>query len=422
VDFSISLLPSPASHVIITRSEYGLKLVFSSSVARNSGAPSASSRQKGCFPSKPVTNMNTSDLCHILESEKVWLADHPSMQPWDDGCHRLVELLDGCLRRYSKLVRERPAELTDGDRPVYLGRLWQCLGYHWRDALGLSLRDDPSPKSAATAKPKRNADKAPAIVPPAANGHITVEQVAAQIAAGQGYQGGGRLGGDPLRDIVLAVAMVRKDQRAPRVFQDDYYALACAVAAKTDRRLADDPDAWWNELLDHLAGYTRPKAKLDRFDGRCALRYWLGLVIRRFLCRWRFDGNPGPDPDEQPGKSPPPSESLKLFAGIVYDAVQQLSTNDRLLLALLYVDGIQNKEAAAILGIHEGTASRRHEKALPRLQASIIQQASQRMSTEGFAGILEDLRNNPRLFAQILREALESEAGEPDEQQGGPAS
>jgi hypothetical protein len=83
---------------------------------------------------------------------------------------------------------------------------------------------------------------------------------------------------------------------------------------------------------------------------------------------------------------------------------------------------MQNKQAAAVLGIHEGTASRRHEKALPRLQASIIQQAGQRMSTEAFAGILEDLRNPPRRFAQILREALESKAGKPDGQQGGPKS
>lgn len=118
------------------------------------------------------------------------------MQSWDDGCHRLVELLDGCLRRYSKLVRERPAQRTDGDRPVYLGRLWQCLGYHWRDALGLPTTDDPSPKSTATAKPKRTADQASGIVPPAANGHITAEQVAAQMLAGQGYQAGGRLAGD----------------------------------------------------------------------------------------------------------------------------------------------------------------------------------------------------------------------------------
>ena len=165
--------------------------------------------------------MNTSDISHILESDKAWLTGHPSMQSWDDGCHRLVELLDSCLRRYSELVRERPANPTDGDRPVYLARLWQCLGYHWRDALGLPTTDDPSPKSGATAQFKRNAGKATAIAQPSANGHITADQVARQIAAGQGYRGGGRLGGDPLRDIVLAVAMVAKDGRATQVFQDD---------------------------------------------------------------------------------------------------------------------------------------------------------------------------------------------------------
>jgi len=375
--------------------------------------------------------MNTSDIFQILESEKAWLADHPSMQPWDDGCRQLVELLDVCLRQYSELVRERPADQTDTERLFYLARLWQCLGYHWRDALGLPPTVGPPDKSPSRTAAHATIGGASAHRPPSADGHITAEQVARQIAAGQGYKDGGRLGGDPLRDIVLAVAMVRKDGRAPRVFRDDYFALAVAMAAKLNYRLAADTDPWWSELLDHLAGYTRPKAKLDKFDGRCALRYWLGIVIHRFLRSWLFPSSPDSVPDDSPDKPPPPSESLKLFAQIVRKAVELLLDDDRLLLALIYVDGLQNKEAAAMLDIHEGTASRRHEKALPRFQSSIIQQASQSMSAAAFAGVLEDLRSNSRLFATILREALdqarrpcqaddaEERAGHPDVRQGG---
>ena len=65
-----------------------------------------------------------------------------------------------------------------------------------------------------------------------------------RIAAGHGYRAGGRLGGNPLRDVVLAVAMVRKDQRAPRVFQEDYYPFARGLAANVHKRLAADPD-WY---------------------------------------------------------------------------------------------------------------------------------------------------------------------------------
>ena len=193
--------------------------------------------------------MNAAEIFHILEDEKAWLAEQPGMQPWDEGCRRVVTLLKELFQDYSKRVREHAADSHDANVAVYLARLWQCLHHHWCDAIG------PAGRTATS------------ICEPSPNGHVTVEQVAQQIAKGQGYRGGGRLGGDPLRDIVLAVAMVAKDGRATQVFQDDYYAFAVAVAAKVHQRLADDPDPWWSELLDDLAGYTRPKAKLDQYKG-----------------------------------------------------------------------------------------------------------------------------------------------------------
>lgn len=333
----------------------------------------------GRAQSGPVTRMNTTDIHDILNDERVWLQNHPSMQPWEEGCRRLVTLLEDCLRRYSERVRERAVGGADVDRPIYLARLWQCLGYHWRDALGLLPADE----------------------------HIPASQVVERLAAGHGYRRGGQLGGDPLRDVVLAVAMVRKDQRAPRVFQDDYFSFACGLAAKIHRRLAADPDPWWSELLDHLAGYTRPTAKLDKFCGHSALRNWLGTVVWTFLRRWRFRDGESPEWDEPPDRPAPPSESLDHFAEIVRLAIAELSSNDRLMLALIYVDGLNQKQAAGVLGVDPGTVTRRLEKALPRLQTAIRQIAAGRLSAEACAGVFEDLRDNPSMFAARLREALE---------------
>jgi RNA polymerase sigma factor (sigma-70 family) len=337
--------------------------------------------------------MNATEILQILEHERAWLAEQPGMQPWDEGCRRVVTLLKQLFQDYSKRVREPATDSPDADVALYLARLWQCLCHHWCDAIG------PLGRTATS------------ICTPSPNGRITADQVAQQIAAGQGYRGGGRLGGDPLRDIVLAVAMVAKDGRATQVFQDDYYAFAVAVAAKVHHRLAYDPDPWWSELLDDLAGYTRPKAKLDKFKGRCALHNWLPRVIVRFVHRWRFAGNAGPEPDEVPAPQPPPSESLVIFAEIVRDAVGDLPADDRLLLALIHVDGLQNKQAAAVLGVHEGTASRRHEKSLSRYQAAIAARAQQRLSEDAYTGVLEDLQANPKLFGLILHEALERGTG-----------
>ncbi len=329
--------------------------------------------------------MNATDIQNILNEEKAWLERHPSMQPWEDGCRRLVTLLEDCLRRYSEMVRERAVRGADMDRPIYLARLWQCLGYHWRDALGLSRGDEQTSAS----------------------------RVAERIAAGRGYRGGGQLGGDPLRDVVLAVAMVRKDQRAPRVFEEDYRAFACGLAAKMHKRLAADPDSWWNDLLDHLASYSGRPARLDRFCGRCALRNWLGTVVWNFLRRWRLASGESPEMDAIPGPSPSPNESLDHFAEIVRLAVATLSPRQRLMLALIYADGLKQNEAAALLGVHPGQVTRGLEKALPRLEQSIREIAATRLSKEACTGVFEDLRSNPRMFAARLREALEEGREQP---------
>jgi RNA polymerase sigma factor (sigma-70 family) len=329
--------------------------------------------------------MNTTDIHDILNDEKAWLESHPSMQPWDEGCRRVVTLLEDCLRRYSKMVRERAVGAADVDRSVYLARLWECLGYHWRDALAFSPSD----------------------------GQISASQVAEWIAAGRGYRRGGQLGGDPLRDMVLAVAMVGKDQRTPRVFEEDYHAFACGLAAKIHRQLAVDPDCWWNDLLDHLAGYSGGAARLDRFSGRCALRNWLGTVVWNFLRRWRLASGESPEIDDIPGPSPLPNESLDHFAEIVRLAVATLSPRERLMLALVYVDGLKKNEAAAMLGLHPAQVTRSLEKALPRLENAIREIAATRLNKEACTGVFEDLRGNPPMFAARLREALEEGREQP---------
>jgi len=355
--------------------------------------------------------MNKSDILQILNDEKTWLADQPGMQPWDEGCGRVLALLATSLDEYSKLVRapntaKRDTEQEDEDCPnqpvrapntaapdpdvdIYLARLARCLVHHWHDAT--KAADD---------------------------GLADAGRVAERIAAGQGYRRGGRLGGDPLRDVVLAVAMVRKDDRATRVFQKDYLPFARALASKIDGRLGADPWPWWSGLLDQLAGYTRPKAKLDRFYGRCGLRNWLGRVFWRFLVRWPLDVGDGPELDEPLAKPAPDNESLKRFGQVVRPAVGCLSADDRLVLAFFHVPPwpndkpLTNKQAAAILGVSEGTATRRHQKALERLQERIQEVAKSELSNDAWESVLDDLEKSPLMFALVLGRALDQNASD----------
>lgn len=341
--------------------------------------------------------MNTAEILTILDDERAWLAKQPGMEPWDEGCRQVVALLESRLDQYSGVVCESkaadpdsaaepdPDTDTEPDAPpgIYLARLARCLVHHWRDAVNVA--DD---------------------------GQAEAARVAEEIAAGRGYRGGRKLGGDPLRDVVLAVAVVRKDNRATRVFQEDYFPFACALATKIHHRLAAEPGPWWSELLDHLAGYTRPKAKLDRFYGQCGLQNWLGRVFWRFLRRWRFEGGDGPELEDPPAQPEPPTESLGLFDRVVRQAVGELPDDDRLLLAWIRIDRLPNKQAAAQLGVSEGTASRRHEKALGRLQARIMEVAESSLSNAAWESVLEDMEANPQMFALVLGRALEPNASD----------
>ncbi|MBN2293281.1 MAG: hypothetical protein JXM70_12695 [Pirellulales bacterium] len=118
------------------------------------------------------------------------------------------------------------------------------------------------------------------------NGEVTSAAVAEHLQEGRGYRRGGQLGGDPMRDVVLAEAMTARDGRAPTVFEADYYGFSCGLAGRLNRRLVDNPDEWWNEFLDHLAGYSKQPGRLEKFAGRCGLQNWLGTVLWNFLRRW----------------------------------------------------------------------------------------------------------------------------------------
>ena len=310
------------------------------------------------------------------------------MAVWDEGCERLARLLLEHLRCYSADVC---SEAVGKDQEeTYVRRLWTCLSHHWCDAI----------KIFGCSK-------------------TTSAHVSGRIQKGKGYQRGGKLGGNPLRDIVLAVAMVSKDERAIAVFTEDYRGFAVGLAYRIDKRLVGDPDEWWFDLLAHLAGYSESKPRFDRFFGRCALQNWLGTVIWNFLRRhWLPDGEPE-EPPEPPDHSllPLDDESLCLFDEIVRSALAAFCKMDRLLLALVYVDTLDQADAASAVGISAGHASRRLKRARRDLKKTTKRMAKDRFSEDAVEGIFRELDHNPRAFGEILRRAIDEnrEHDEPEE-------
>jgi RNA polymerase sigma factor (sigma-70 family) len=329
--------------------------------------------------------MSPGRITEMFDKERQWLARQPGMWPWQAGCSALSRQLREWLREYSEPLCEQAVTTEHQAYPSYECRLWRCWSHHWRAAAEAAFE-----------------------------GRIDGREVAQRVRSGRGYSRGGRLGGNPLRDVVLAEAVVKRDNRATVRFQSDYYGFSKGLAGKIDRRFQLDAEEWWGEFLDHLAGYSRRPGKLERFFGKCALRNWLGTVLWRFLRRRPLPSGAGADQlDRFPAdpadedRDPARGECLQLFSEIVGRALDELPKQDRLALCLLYLDGLKLKEVAQILGVHPGNAGRQRDRATQALCELTAKHAAKVQRQEAYQQCLGYLTGGAGDFAEALREALE---------------
>lgn len=320
----------------------------------------------------------------FFANDRHWLEHQPGLHLWDSARHRLSRQLDDWLAAYSESICERKMTAEQDGYSACVGRLWGCWCYHWRQAAEMSPE-----------------------------GRIDGWQVARQIQSGRGYVYGGQLGGDPLRDIVLAMAVVRRDNRATGRLQEDYFDFSKRIASKLSPRFLVAPDEWWSEFIDHLAGYSRPPGKLMRFNGKCALRNWLGTVLWRFLSRWPLPTDNVLEDLENVKTTPSPTsdpameECLDRFSQLVSQALDDLPDDERLVLCLLYIDQLSAKEAASILGVHPGNAGRLRERAIQHLHELLGRRAAEAGREQSYRASFDFLAVAPNEFADALYEALE---------------
>ena len=196
---------------------------------------------------------NVDTLPDWLAADQPWLAGQPNMNPWPDGAGRILAHLGGWADRYTKaLGTTPPPDLPRG--------LWACWAHHWKTAIETT------------------------------GGPADGWAVAAEIEAGTGRRGRGQLGGNVIRDVVLAHAMLAHDNNAIRRFESEYKDPIVRQVVAVRRFARDDTD-WWNELLAELVGAHRKDrpGRLARFNGRSGLVPWVVTVAVRYLCD-RKDG------------------------------------------------------------------------------------------------------------------------------------
>ena len=199
-------------------------------------------------------------------------------------------------------------------------------------------------------------------------------------------------------DLCLIVACELGNQKAWSALVERFSATvrSAARSASSNEEGAEDlAQSIWAELHGlRLRDDGKPAGKLAYYSGRGSLAGWLRAVVAQLaidqhrkqsrLVQTEEDADfdriiqHGQDETTWSGHGAVVNPELQIstkFAGAqmqkaLAESVKQMSAEDRLLVKLYYFDGLRLREAGAVLGVHEATASRR----LTRIHAELRQQ------------------------------------------------
>lgn len=243
---------------------------------------------------------------------------------------------------------------------------------------------------------------------------------------------------DALRadDLCLVVACERGDEAAWQALIEQYRAtvLSAARAHSASEDAAEElAQSVWAELYGlRVRADGAMAGKLAYYSGCGSLGGWLRAVVGQLAVdrhrkssrlvqteeaadfdRLARDDNSGAD-GFKPVALPDPEGALaqaelaQVLRRALAQAINELAAEDRLLLKLYYFDELRLREAGALLGVHEATASRRltrlHREVRQRVESLLgaehgwTKQESARALAEGATQLDTDLR--PLLVAE----------------------
>ena len=208
-------------------------------------------------------------------------------------------------------------------------------------------------------------------------------------------------------DLCLIIACEHGNERAWNDLVERFTSTvrSAARSATANEDAAEDlAQSIWAELYGlRVRADGRPASKLAYYSGRGSLAGWLRAVVAQLsvdtfrkqsklvqaeedadLDRLTRDARVSETQAFALSGVPNPEQSLaNRFAETdlqqaLKKAVAELAAEDRLLVKLYYFDNLRLREAGAVLGVHEATASRR----LTRIQTDLRKRVSQILTAE----------------------------------------
>jgi RNA polymerase sigma-70 factor (ECF subfamily) len=202
-------------------------------------------------------------------------------------------------------------------------------------------------------------------------------------------------------DLCLIVACERGDEKAWTELVERFKPTvrSAARSASSNEDAAEDlAQSIWAELYGlRKRNDGRPASKLAYYSGRGSLAGWLRAVVAQLevdvfrkqskLVQTEEDadldrlaqevhvaeGQPALAGMQNPEESMSNRFARSEMQQALSRSVQELTAEDRLLVKLYYFDNLRLREAGAVLGVHEATASRR----LTRIQTDVRKRVSE---------------------------------------------
>lgn len=202
-------------------------------------------------------------------------------------------------------------------------------------------------------------------------------------------------------DLCLIVACERGDEKAWAELVERFTPAvrSAARSASSSEDAAEDlAQSIWAELYGlRTRSDGRPASKLAYYSGRGSLAGWLRAVVAQLavdtfrkqskLVQTEEDadldrlaqevqvaeGQPALAGMQNPEESMSNRYARTEMQQALSKSVQELNAEDRLLVKLYYFENLRLREAGAILGVHEATASRR----LTRIQTDLRKRVSE---------------------------------------------
>jgi len=177
-----------------------------------------------------------------------------------------------------------------------------------------------------------------------------------------------------LPDLALAAACAAGSEKAwetlLRTMRAPLRAAGRALAGERGEELAD---ALFGEL------YAARERKLGSYAGRSSLAGWLRAVLHQtWIDRFRSEKRLVQMDEDAPEPAAPPapdaveqSQNAGIAAGAVERALGMLPPRQKLLLDFYYFHNLTLREAAALVGVHEATASRDLDRARAALKSQL---------------------------------------------------